>query len=188
MTPLVCTLYKTSLPNERLGPRESQSWMVQGNPPTLYLRTIVKPLWQLLPSEAKNPPKMTQDCKNVALKLPKISLSRDILGNLRATFFAVLGHFCFLLRLGGCGSQGLYNRSSLYQPFANLSPTFCQPFANLFCQPLSKPLFPCDPRRGFRNAGRQLRALTKVGRFANRFSLRRKNFCFFFRIDLLENG
>ena len=43
------------------------------------------------------------------------------MGNLRATFFgqfkgyifAVLGHFCFLLRLGGCGSQGLYNRSNV---------------------------------------------------------------------------
>ena len=39
------------------------------------------------------------------------------------------------------------------QPFANPSPTFCQPFlptlrqpfANLFCQPLSNPLFPWTP-------------------------------------------
>ena len=31
---------------------------------------------------------------------------------------------------------------TLCQPFANPSPTFHQPFANLFCQPLSNPLFP----------------------------------------------
>ena len=50
-------------------------------------RSIVKPLWQLPPSEAKKPSNISRT-KNVAL-----------------------GHFCFLLRLGGCGSQGLYNRS-----------------------------------------------------------------------------
>ena len=49
------------------------------------------------------------------LNCPKYPLLRDILGNLRATFFAVLGHFCLLLRLGGCGSQGLYNRSKTYR-------------------------------------------------------------------------
>ena len=31
------------------------------------------------------------------------------------------------------------------QPFANPSPTFRHPFANLFCQPLSNPLFPWTP-------------------------------------------
>ena len=34
---------------------------------------------------------------------------------------------------------------TLCQPFANPSPTFYQPFANLFCQPLSNPLFPWTP-------------------------------------------
>ena len=37
------------------------------------LRTIVKPLWPTTPKTQKKA-KMTQDCKNVALKLPKISL------------------------------------------------------------------------------------------------------------------
>ena len=56
--------------------------------------------------------------KNVALKLLKISLTKGYFGQFKGYFgqfkgyiFAVLGHFCFLLRLGGCGSQGLYNRS-----------------------------------------------------------------------------
>ena len=57
--------------------------------------------------------------KNVALKLPKICLTKGYSGQFKGYFgqfkgyiFAVLGHFCFLLRLGGCGSQGLYNRSN----------------------------------------------------------------------------
>ena len=50
--------------------------------------------------------------KNVALKLPKVSLTRGYFGQFKGYIFAVLGHFCFLLRLGGCGSQGLYNRSN----------------------------------------------------------------------------
>ena len=152
----------------------------------LEIRTIVKPLWQLPPSEAKNPPIRSRPgnpnqrkgqnekfmnfghfcefwcfslgkqarftlnfcsgtplrkvheltffglvcrghswsnisrTKNVALKLPKISLTKGYfwqfkgyLGQFKGYIFAVLGHFCFLLRLGGCGSQGLYNRSSL---------------------------------------------------------------------------
>ena len=37
---------------------------------------------------------------------------------------------------------------TLCQPFANPSPTFRQPFANLFCQPLSNPLFPWTPGIG----------------------------------------
>ena len=44
-------------------------------------------------------------------------------------------------KIGGC--------KEIRQPFANPSPTLCQPFANLsptlanlFCQPLSNPLFP----------------------------------------------
>ena len=56
--------------------------------------------------------------KNVALKLLKISLTKGYFGQFKGYFgqfkgyiLAVLGHFCFLLRLGGCGSQGLYNRS-----------------------------------------------------------------------------
>ena len=46
-------------------------------------RTIVKPLWQLPPSEAKKKPTFPEQ-KNVALKLPKISLAKGYLGNLRA--------------------------------------------------------------------------------------------------------
>ena len=34
---------------------------------------------------------------------------------------------------------------TLRQPCANPSPTLRQPFANLFCQPLSEPLFPWAP-------------------------------------------
>ena len=34
---------------------------------------------------------------------------------------------------------------TLCQPFVNPLPTFRQPFANLFCQPLSNPLFPWAP-------------------------------------------
>ena len=82
------------------------------------VRTIVKPLWQLPPSEAKKPSNISRT-KNVALKLPKICLTKGyfgqfkgyILGLFKGYIFAVLGHFCFLLRLGGCGSQGLDNRS-----------------------------------------------------------------------------
>ena len=37
------------------------------------------------------------------------------------------------------------NPPTLRQPCANPSPTFRQPFANLFCQPLSNPLFPWTP-------------------------------------------
>ena len=37
------------------------------------------------------------------------------------------------------------NPLTLRQPFANPSPTPRQPFANLFCQPLSNPLFPWTP-------------------------------------------
>ena len=33
------------------------------------------------------------------------------MGQFKGYIFAVLGHFYFLLRLGGCGSQGLYSRS-----------------------------------------------------------------------------
>ena len=42
------------------------------------------------------------------------------------------------LKMGGCNE-------TLCQPCANPSPTFRQPFANLFCQPLSKLLFPWAP-------------------------------------------
>ena len=45
-----------------------------------------------------------------------------------------------------CRVQG--NPPTLRQPFANPSPTFRQPFANLFCQPLSKPLFLWTPGTG----------------------------------------
>ena len=47
---------------------------------------------------------------------------------------------------------------TLRRPFANPSPTFRQPFANLFCQPLSKPLFPWTPGAGLEtrvNQGRK---------------------------------
>ena len=37
--------------------------------------------------------------------------SEGYFGQFKGYIFAVLGHFCFLLRLGDCGSQGLYNCS-----------------------------------------------------------------------------
>ena len=80
---------------------------------SFYARTIVKPLWQLPPSEAKKPSNISRT-KNVALKLPKISLTKGYFGQFKGYIFAFLGHFCFLLCLGGCGSQGLYNRSEFY--------------------------------------------------------------------------
>ena len=40
-------------------------------------------------------------------------------------------------KIGGC--------KEIRQPFANPVPTLCQPFANLFCQPLSNPPFPSTP-------------------------------------------
>ena len=52
-------------------------------------------------------------------------LLRDILDNLRATFLQVLGDICLLLRLGGCGSQGLYNHSKISTTYSgpNESPS-----------------------------------------------------------------
>ena len=50
--------------------------------------------------------------------------------------------------IGGCKEirQPFANPSPTpRQPLANPSPTFRQPFANLFCQPLSNPLFPWTP-------------------------------------------
>ena len=68
------------------------------------IKTILKPLCRLPPSQAKTlqlSAKISQT-KNAAWSCPTYPLLRDIL---------VLGHFCFLSCLGGCGSQGLYNRS-----------------------------------------------------------------------------
>ena len=53
-------------------------------------------------------------------------------------------------RLGNSENWGGARKSAnpsptLCQPFANPSPTFRQLFANLFCQPLSNPLFPWTP-------------------------------------------
>ena len=61
------------------------------------------------PPRRKRKQKMTQDCKNVALKLPKISLKW---GNLRATIFVremLEGVFCFR---GRKLPQRLYNHSN----------------------------------------------------------------------------
>ena len=49
------------------------------------LRTIVKPLWQLPPSESKKPFN-TSRTKNVALKLPKISLTKGYFGQFKGKF------------------------------------------------------------------------------------------------------
>ena len=47
-------------------------------------------------------------------------------------------------KIGGC-KETANPMLTLCQPCANPSPTFCQPVANLFCQPLSNPLFPWTP-------------------------------------------
>ena len=70
---------------------------------------------------SKKPSNISQT-KNVALKLPKISLTKRYFGQFKDYIFAVLGHFCLLLRLGGCGSQGLYNRSSCFVSQEGKSP------------------------------------------------------------------
>ena len=44
--------------------------------------TIVKPLWPTTPKTQKKA-KMTQDCKNTALKLPKMSLSKGYFGQFK---------------------------------------------------------------------------------------------------------
>ena len=152
---------------------------------TLFVRTIAKPLRQLPPSEAKNPPSFPQRAQRskkfeIRSRL-KISIENEIferathrgptfcgeIKTSRLTFsseiknfdrdwkfrsrsnffyrwalwvlnkecsaqiaqniphqgivwafkgyvFAVLGNFCFLLRLEGCGPQGLYNHFKLF--------------------------------------------------------------------------
>ena len=75
-------------------------------------KTIVKPLWRLPPRKQK-PHQLSANIsrtKNVTLKLPKISFLKGYLGQFKGYIFVVLGHFCFLSCLGGCGSQGLCNR------------------------------------------------------------------------------
>ena len=57
------------------------------------VRTIVKPLWQLPPSEAQNPPNESQ---HFLSSWPESSFSMS---------------FFLFLCLGACGSQGLCNRS-----------------------------------------------------------------------------
>ena len=55
-------------------------------------------------------------------------------------------------KMGGCKEirQPFANPlPTLCQPFANPLPTLRQPFANLFCQPLSNPLFPWTPGTRF---------------------------------------
>ena len=76
------------------------------------IRTIVKPLWQLPPSEAKNPPTFPEQ-KMEPLNCPKYPLLRDILGNLRdilgnlrATFLQSWVIFAFFCVLGVVGHRG----------------------------------------------------------------------------------
>ena len=61
---------------------------------TPWLRTIVKPLWRLPPSEAQKTLRSSTNIsqtKNVALKSPKISLkNKGYFGDLRATFLRSL--------------------------------------------------------------------------------------------------
>ena len=50
------------------------------------------------------------------------------------------------MSLNGClGNSKIGGCKGICSPFTNPSPTFRQPFADLFCQPLSKPLFPFTP-------------------------------------------
>ena len=72
---------------------------------SIRIRTIVKPLWQLPPSEAKNPPKFPEQ-RMWPLNYPKYPLLRDILGNLRATFLQSWVIFAFFCVLGVVGHRG----------------------------------------------------------------------------------
>ena len=87
---------------------------------------IVKPLRQLPPSEAKClqlVPRYISKTGNVARKLPKYPLLRDILGDLRATFLADLARKLFFdvnFLFGVCGSQGLYNGSRRWGVFKQI--------------------------------------------------------------------
>ena len=71
------------------------------------IRTIVKPLWQLPPSEAKKPSNITQT-RNIALQFPKISLkNKGYFGRFKGYIFAVLGQFfAFFCVLGVVGHRG----------------------------------------------------------------------------------
>ena len=65
---------------------------------------------------------------------------------LRKSFHGVRNPLFWTGALGIAKLEG--NCKETRQPFANPLPTFRQPFANLFCQPLSKPLFPWTPGAG----------------------------------------
>ena len=62
---------------------------------------------------SKKPSKISRT-KNVEIKLPKIFLTKDILGNLRATFLQSWVIFAFFYVLGVVGHRGLYNRSRFF--------------------------------------------------------------------------
>ena len=95
--------------------RGSGAWSCCPGP---SLRTIVKPLWPRTPTTPRKTSKkyfLSKDRRKVALKSPKYPLIRDILGDLRATFFVwemlVVDRRVFRFR-GWKSPQGLYNRSN----------------------------------------------------------------------------
>ena len=72
---------------------------------------IIKPLWPTTPKMQKKA-KMTQDCKSVALKLPKISLRKGCFGQLKG-YSLCSGNVGGFFRFRGWPlPQGLYNRSN----------------------------------------------------------------------------
>ena len=81
----------------------------------------MKRVWQLPPSEAKRPSNISRTKNVLALKLPRISLTKGYFGQFKGYIFAVLGHFCFLLRLGGCGSQGRTETSATLKECQRIS-------------------------------------------------------------------
>ena len=63
-------------------------------------------------------------------------------------------------RLGKCKIGGC--KKTFCQPFASPSPTFRQPFANLFCQPHLQPPLSMDPRRGLSGPLNRLNAMLSL--------------------------
>ena len=74
----------------------------------VLVRTIVKPLWRLPPSDAKNRLVEHQhsQTKNVALKSPKISLIKRYFGRFKGYFLRFLLIRCFLGVVGVLGHKG----------------------------------------------------------------------------------
>ena len=84
---------------------------------------IVKPLWQLPPSETKNLQHFPNK-KNVAFKLPKISLKKNkgYLGQFKGYILCSPGSFLFFFASWGLWVTRFYNRSKVWK-YPNLGST-----------------------------------------------------------------